>query len=543
MKNRVLVIGVDSVPLELMAPWAAAGHLPAFERILSSGSHGDLYSRIPVTPVAWSTIYTGKNPGKHGIIGFRNHKPKTYEETPVNSTLRDAKDVWEIAGAHGKKVVAVNGPLTYPPRPVNGVLVCGFMAPGTDYEFTYPTSLGPELMRAFPRYRIGTPPSYIKSLYLKELHSTVQMVGDASLNLLKRVDWDLAFIVFKETDEVQHSFWDRPGDILGLYRRVDKIVGEMMKLAGEDAYVFVVSDHGGEPINKRFNAAEFLRMTGFIHLKPSTGGQSAKPMQQVARALFGLRMEWVLDVPGGRRLLGQLMKARVRSMRKSSKPDEGFYAGQIDWPKTTAFISSGIGLRINLKGREPQGFVEPGDYETTRDRVATRFSELKDPENGQNVFRYAQARERVLSGPYTELAPDVMCLPNTGYLPTEALASFDPLAVAAAHRSLFSRSTLWCGTHSPYGMVAGTGPGIRKGTITGATLDDIAPTILHALGLPVPRDMDGKVLATMFDQTFLDAHPIAWESVQSEGEVRARELSREESAIVEERLKALGYLT
>ncbi len=136
-----------------------------------------------------------------------------------------------------------------------------------------------------------------------------------------------------------------------------------------------------------------------------------------------------------------------------------------------------------------------------------------------------------------------MCLPNTGYLPTEALASFDPLAVAAAHRSLFSRSTLWCGTHSPYGMVAGSGPGIKRGEVSGATLDDIAPTILYAMGIPVPRDMDGKVLTAMFDPSYLDANPVTWEEVQAGGEVKARELSDEESKIVEERLKALGYLS
>jgi predicted AlkP superfamily phosphohydrolase/phosphomutase len=543
VKRRVLVIGIDSVPLDLMLPWARSGHLPSFAKILDSGAYGDLYSRIPVTPVAWSTIYTGKNPGKHGVIGFRNHKPNTYEEVSVNSSVRDARDVWEIAGAHDKKVVVVNAPLTYPPRPVNGYLVCGFMAPGVDYEYTYPASLGAEIKRVVPDYRIGTAPSYIKSLYLKELHTTVRVVGDASLHLLKQIDWDLAFIVFKETDEVQHSFFDRPGDVLGLYRAVDKIVGEFLKLAGEDAHVFVVSDHGGEPITKRFNAAEFLRRSGLISLNMSNQRQSASPLQLIASALFGLGLEWMLDIPGSRKFMGEVMKARVRSLQKSAKRDQGFYAGQIDWPNTTAFISSGIGLRINLKGREPQGFVDPADYDKVRDQVAQQFSDFKDPENGMNVFKYAQAREKVLSGPYTELAPDVMCLPNTGYLPTEALASFDPLAVVAAHRSLFSRSTLWCGTHSPYGMIAGSGPGIKGGKIEGATLDDIAPTILYAMGLPVPRDMDGRVLTAMFDQKYLEANPISYEDVQSGGAVAARELSDQESKIVEERLRALGYLS
>ncbi len=544
MPSRVLVVGIDSVPLDLMLPWASSGHLPAFGKILSTGSYGDLYSRIPVTPVAWSSIYTGKNPGKHGIIGFRNHKPSTYEESAVNSTLRDSRDLWEIAGAHGKKVVVVNTPLTYPPRPVNGYLVCGFMAPGTDYEFTYPSSLGPELKRAVPNYRIGTAPSYLKGHYLKELHSTVQMTGDAALYLMKKSDWDLAFVVFKETDEVQHTFYDRPGAVLSLYKHVDKFVGQFMELAGEDAYVFVVSDHGGEPINKRFNVAEYLRRQGLIRLRETGQRRSSSALQLVASAVFGMHLEWLLDVPGARRTMRAVMTARAKSLGSKASNDEGFYAGTVDWEKTTAFISSGIGLRINLKGREPLGAVEPKDYERVRQEVAKQFSELTDPENGQTVFRYAQPKELVLSGSHLDIAPDILCLPNTGYLPTEALASFDPLAVAAAHRSLFSRSTLWCGTHSPYGMIAASGPGVEKTKkIEGATLDDVAPTVLYALGMPVPTDLDGKVLTEAFRPERLEENPITWEPAHGHDAGSARSLSEEEEQIVTERLKALGYLS
>ncbi|MFI5421217.1 MAG: alkaline phosphatase family protein, partial [Nitrososphaerales archaeon] len=274
MRKRVLVLGMDSAPLTLLLPWISKGYLPTFRKIFDSGSVGDLYSRIPVTPVAWSSIYTGKNPAKHGIIGFRNHKQNSYDDIFVNSTLREGKDVWELVSAAGKKVVVVNAPLTYPPRPVNGYLVCGFMAPGTKYDFTYPASLSEEIRRKVPNYRIGTAPSYIKSLYLKELNSTVQMVGDASIYLLKEIDWDLAFIVFKETDEVQHSFYDRPEAMLGLYQRVDRITSKFLEIAGEDCNVLVVSDHGGEPITKRFNVAEFLRQNGLIQLKSSGSKKS-----------------------------------------------------------------------------------------------------------------------------------------------------------------------------------------------------------------------------------------------------------------------------
>jgi predicted AlkP superfamily phosphohydrolase/phosphomutase len=544
--GRVVVVGVDSVPLDLILPWAQKGYLPNFAKIFGKGAYGDLYSRIPVTPVAWSTIYTGKNPGKHGIIGFRNHKPNTYEESPVNSTIRDARDVWEIAGAQGKRVVVVNTPLTYPPRPANGSLICGFMAPGTDYEFTYPASLGEEIKRVVPGYRIGTAPTYMKHLYLKELHSTVQVVGEAAVHLMKKTDWDLSFVVFKETDEVQHSFYDRLPAVLGLYRRVDKFVGQFMELAGEGAYFFVVSDHGGEPINKRFNVAEYLRRQGLIKLRQGERKRASAALQVVASALFGLKLEWMLDVPGVRRMLKQVMMARGRQVAKRGKGeggDEGFYAGAVDWENTKAFISSGIGLRVNLKGREPMGAVEPEDYRAVIEEISRQFSDVRDPENGMTVFRYAKPKEEVLSGPHLDIAPDVLCLPNTGYLPTEALASFDPLAVVAANRSLFSRGSLWCGTHSPYGVIAASGPGIAMKTFSGATLDDVAPTVLYALGLPVPNDMDGKVLSQAFEAEYLSRNPVVWEEVEEGPKTKARSLSDEEEQIVTERLKALGYLS
>jgi len=541
MRKRVIVIGMDSTPLDLLEPWMKKGYLPTLSKIFGSGSYGNLYSRIPVTPIAWSSIYTGKNPGKHGIMGFRNHKPGSYSDVGVNSTMRDATDVWDIVGTHEKKVVVVNTPLTYPPHPVNGFLVCGFMAPSTEYGFTYPASLAKEIRKVVPNYRIGTAPNYIKRLYLKELNSTVQMVGDAAKYLLKRIDWDLAFVVFKETDEVQHSFYNKPEAMLTVYQRVDRIASEFLEIAGKDSTVMVVSDHGGEPINKRFNVAEFLRRNEFIKLNQTQMKKSTNLFRLIAQTMFNMQLEWVLDIPGTRKILAQLVKARARS--PSSDLDDGFYGGKIDWSGTSAFIASGIGLRINVKGREPNGFVEPKDYEKVRDRLAKELAEVKDPENGNNVFRYALPKEDILKGPHLADAPDILCLPNTGYLPTESLVTFDPLAVAASHRSLFSRSTLWYGTHSPEGIIAISGPGVAQGKIPRAVLDDVAPTILYAMGLPIPEDMDGRVLFEAFSSEHRAGNPIIREAERSKTEHAPQVLSRQEEQIIEDRLKALGYLS
>ncbi len=541
VKDRVLVIGLDSAPLSLLVPWMKGGHLPNLSRIFEMGSYGDLYSEIPVTPVAWSSIYTGKNPGKHGILGFRNHKPGTYDHVGVNSTLRDAKDVWEVAGSYGKKVVVVNTPLTYPPRPVNGYLVCGFMAPSIVSKITYPRSLGGEIKKLVPNYRVGTPPSYMKGLYMKRLHETIQAVGDVAIDLMRKVDWDLAFVVFKETDEVQHSFYDQPGKMLGLYKRVDRLAGEMLDLAGDGAYTFVVSDHGGEPVDKRFNVAEFLRREGLLFVNKSPPQTSSGVFQFAVTTMFQTETQWLLDIPVARKLLNRVARARARRMKVAQKED-GFYSGTVDWERTTAFISSGVGLRINLKGREPHGIVEPSDFEATKAMVAERLAGVKDPATGMPVFRYALPTEKLLSGSHLENAPDILCLPSTGYLPTESLASFDPLAFAAAHKSLFSRSTLWSGTHSPYGVIAMRGPGISKGNVSGATLEDVAPTILYALGLPIPEDYDGKVLSDAFTEEHTRAHPVELEKAESQMTAKPQLLAADEEREVEDRLKQLGYL-
>ncbi len=541
VKRRVLVIGLDSAPLSLLVPWMKGGHLPNLSRIFDTGSYGDLYSEIPVTPVAWSSIYTGKNPGKHGILGFRNHKPGTYAHVGVNSTLRDAKDVWEVAGSYGKKVVVVNAPLTYPPRPVNGYLVCGFMAPSIIDRITYPRSLAGEIKKLVPNYRVGTPPSYMKGLYMKRLHETIQVVGDVAIDLMSKVDWDLTFVVFKETDEVQHSFYDQPGKMLSLYKRVDGLAGEMLDLAGDGAYTFVVSDHGGEPVDKRFNVAEFLRREGLLQLSKSGSKGPRSLFQFAAKVIFQTEMQWLLDVPLSQRLLDRLIRARVSRVKSSGKED-AFISGAIDWDRTVAFISSGVGLRINVKGREPHGTVDPSDFEAVRARVAKQLAAVKDPSTGLNVFRYALPTEQILAGSHLENAPDILCLPNTGYLPTEALTTFDPLAVAAAHRSLFSRSTLWSGTHSPYGVVAINGPRVAKGGLKGATLEDIAPTVLYALGLSVPGDVDGRVLTSAFADDYVRENPVKFDTPSGKPSVAPGALPEEEEKQVEERLRQLGYL-
>lgn len=537
--RKALLIGLDSAPLSLLLPWMARGYLPNLKKIFDAGSYGNLFSNIPVTPVAWSTIYTGKNPGKHGVIGFKNLEPGTYREHPVSGAERDAASLWDIVGRHGGKVVVVSAPLTYPPRPVNGYLVCGFMAPGTKYDFTYPSSLKEDLKTIVPEYRIGSVPSPLKGIYLKELKSNIGMTADIACALMKRAEWDLAVVVFKETDEVQHSFFTEPGYMLSIYKAADEAAGRLLDLAGKDTSVFVVSDHGGELLEKRFNVAEFLQRKNYVRLLPAGARLSTSFLRAAARVVYKSHLNVAMAAPGISRASENLLQQIIR--RRSTGEDEGFYSGRIDWANTSVFISSGVGVRVNLKGREPSGSVEPSDYERVRRAVAKDLTEVRDPETGKTAFRYALPREEVLSGHHLDEAPDIVCLPTTGILPTEA-SSFDPLTTTS-RGSLFSAEKRFSGTHSPDGLMAMSGPLMKKGIFEGASLIDVAPTILYSMGLPVPEDMDGHVVTAAFSEEIISSNPVSFEVASSVQAGTVSELSDEESRIVEERLKKLGYLS
>ena len=134
---RVLILGLDGVPWSLLDPWLAAGKLPNLARLIANGVRGDLRSTIPyVTAPAWTSCVTGVNPGKHGVFDFAMQRAGDYGITVVNSTSLRARPLWAILSEQGRRVGMVNVPVTYPPQPVNGVMVTCMLTPSLASRFT-----------------------------------------------------------------------------------------------------------------------------------------------------------------------------------------------------------------------------------------------------------------------------------------------------------------------------------------------------------------------------------------------------------------------
>jgi predicted AlkP superfamily phosphohydrolase/phosphomutase len=204
----------------------------------------------------------------------------------------------------------------------------------------------------------------------------------------------------------------------------------------------------------------------------------------------------------------------------------------VDWSRTTVYALVPRGVRINLKGREPQGIVEPDEYESVRDRAIKALKGMAYP-SGELVFDRVYRREDVLDGPYLDYAPDIItCM---------------PVGVPSCHvdtREVFAVNRGATGSHTDWGVLIARGPGIRRATeIQGARLMDVTPTALMALGVPLNSDMDGVPLLDLFDDAFRAAHPVTRREAAATGpENRIDPFSVQEEEEILEHLKGLGYI-
>jgi len=500
---RVLVIGIDGAPPDLVFKWAEEGCLPNIKKLMGSGSYGRLRSTIPPhSGPAWTSFMTGVNPGKHGIYDFYRFRQdsRNVDGIEVVTTAdRKKKTLWRILSEHGKKVGVINVPQTYPVERVNGFIVSGFLTPGEHVEFTYPKELKKELLSRF-NYSINLSDAVYndaenKDMFIREVLEITDKRWRTTKYLMIKYDWDFFMTVFTESDRIQHFFWkymdrnhpayeenERYGNFIkDYYKTLDKYIGDIVKTAGEDTITIIMSDHGQTGNYKTFNVNDFLIQIGMLKLKKSKNVKTAFISREGIRDLI-LR----LGLENIKNRLPQKLKDTV----KRRLPSKLNRISNCDWSGTKAFsFGFGGGIFINLKDRQPYGIVTAEEYDTIVELIKNELKNVHDPENGTPIVEKIYRKEELYSGPYLSDAPDLVFVLKNGYTPSTYIQGTTFSTVK------YGRS----GNHSPYGIIICSGPGISHAQIE-ARIVDIAPTILHMFGLPVPRYMDGRVLTEIFQQ-------------------------------------------
>lgn len=550
-KARVFIIGLDGATFDLILPWIKEKRLPSLSYMMENGVYDELKSTIPIlTPAAWSSFMTGKNPGKHGIVGFFTREKDSYAVKVVNSTDRVAREIWTILSENGKKVGIINVPLTYPPKSVNGFMITGMMTPPNSDNFTYPTLLREEVEKVVGG---GTLDPLLTSLeredvFINELFDSTEKLAKISLLLIEKQEPDLFMVVFNSTDYIQHRFWKYIDPqhpeykaensvryrkmVLQFYQKIDEILGNFLKMADERTTVIVMSDHGAGPLHKYIHVNSWLIQTGLLKLRKRLTTRLKRFLYKIGITPFKI-VNTLFSIH-----LGNIRIKTNRTDKKLQNISTKLFMSfsDVNWSKTKAYsIGTGI-IYINLKGREPSGTVSPGqEYESLRDQITTWLYELKDPETGELVIEKVYKKEEVYSGPHIDTLPDLVFIPKPGY------TTFEDHRFAADSVITISKSV--SGTHKLNGIFMMKGDGIKKSTtLQDTSIMDVAPTILHLLGLPIPTDMDGKVLKEALTSSYLRLNPIKYAKDSTRFFLKKRDKVYEDDAEIKSRLQALGYI-
>ncbi|MEA3374683.1 MAG: alkaline phosphatase family protein [Chloroflexota bacterium] len=551
MKRKVAVFGLDGITFDLLRPWLDEGWLPNLARLMENGASGPLRSTIPpVSASAWASFATGTNPGKHGMVDFTYPDPAGYQVKVSNSRTRTAPALWETAGDGGRRVGVVSLPMTYPPQPLNGFMLCSFLTPDDEGSYTYPESLKEELMRAvgtFPMHMSeqgrGTDPArFVRSVKEMEIQRA------RSVNyLLENEAWDLFVYVFETTDNLQHEVWHLLDDehprhdpqlasrvmpaILDYYQTVDRLLGEMVERVPEDALVVVLSDHGFGPFDKFFHVNNWLAELGLLKFRRS-------PLSLLKRLAFHLgvtpinALKWVIRL----RLSG--MRRNVKRGRGRGMLRRVFLSfADVDWKRTKAFSVGNFGqVYLNVNPPRPSGPVSVDDYEVLRDYIAREALSLRDPVDGSQIVRKVYKREEVFHGDALYRLPDLVLHTDRARYVSFGHADF-------GSNKVIEESIGQSGHHHMVGVLAMHGPGVRSGlALNESSILDLAPTILHYLGLDVPDHMDGTVLSRALTDDFNHANPIQNSHISPEHSSGDDSYTPDEEEAVIAKLRDMGYV-
>jgi predicted AlkP superfamily phosphohydrolase/phosphomutase len=565
---KAVIIGLDAATWTLIRPWMAEGGMPNLAKLVNAGVSGRLESILPpITPPAWTSFMTGKNPGKHGIFNFVETEPDGYAMNYVNATSRRSPTVWRLLNDAGFSVGTMNIPFTYPPEPLDGFQISGLDTPSESSPFIHPASLRRELEDHMVkvlhdiRYLGFMSTDERRDQVLAEMEKLDGQWIAAALYLLEKHPQVVMMFVCMSIDTVQHYFWqymdrnhflhDPKSDsrfqdaIRQVYERLDAATGRIIEKLSADTTVFVVSDHGGGPVSdRRIFLNRYLAQLGLLHYRRNGESSTRRVAQKIARGGFSLLRNSL--PPRQKAYLAELFP----SLRKKAELAYTSFAS-IDWSRTKAYCSEVLAappsIWINLKGVKPAGIVEPAEYAALIDFIIEKLGDLTDPRTGEPVITRVYRRDEIFHGPFAGEGADLVLdwWSEDSQLGTEPSFPEDthkPPLVIREHRP--SSNSEWGGTHRLHGILIARGPVLRNGVeIDNARLIDLAPTLLHLLGVPAPEDMDGKVLASVFQPEFLAAHPIRTGAASgTSGTDRPSGYTDEESAKVEERLQALGYL-
>ena len=529
---KTVIIGLDGATFDIIKPLATDGRLPALRRLMRDGVSAPLRSTIlPNSFPGWASCTTGTSEGMHGVFSPFIKNESSYTVRAMSGRDIMTRSVWDFVTDQGGRSIVLNVPTTYPPEPLNGLMVTGMLTPAAATDFTFPGTLKDDLLAAVPNYVIEPGRNPDKHRRASEFRGATDGHEKAAHYLMSQGDWDFLMVVFSVLDRAQHDFWAdmdsthprhdpvAPQEfrrfIRETYLQLDAAIGRLIEALPNEVRVLVVSDHGfcAELMEVRVN--EVLAAAGLLKFK--------SPHTRRARAAIGSVKDKVMRRLRPAEARGSILDRKVAA--------GGSYLNEIDWQHTRAYFAQDKGVWVNLVGREPDGIVSESRFDDVVGEVRQALSELKH--DGETVFEKVLEREEAFSGRYASRLPDVVMVPRRDEYVYNERPGYGDLVVPADSTS---------GTHARDGILIAWGRGIRRGENIGCrvNLRDVGPTALYSLGLQLTEDMDGRVLSEIFGEKTTESR--TGSSYRDAAQSEATAYTEAEEAEVTSRLRALGYI-
>ncbi|MDX6666209.1 MAG: hypothetical protein QOG68_2415, partial [Solirubrobacteraceae bacterium] len=496
---------LDGADEQLLWGWARDGRLPFLADMLENGASAKLESPAWILPeAAWPTLTTGSDIGSHGVYNWRPVRPRTYQRTrqPASAARKTCWDLLRDVLPEARAVV-LDPPFSARLADDRITEVIGWGERGGVRHESWPPELLDEIVERHGRFPSWTEEDYVRwpleeRRLARALEDAIERRTAILIDALGRGPWDLGVGCYYELHDGGHAFFapgaDSPGArrasfgqdaLLRLYQAADAGLARLRAAIGDDVDLVVCSGKGFR-LNTNGERVLPLLLQGLGHQVPRSASAGARRFQ-LARGL----VRALAPRPLRRWVFGRM------SWQERDRILEALWMQSVDWARSRAFAEPDFGsgaIRLNVRGREPEGIVEPGEeYERLLAEISGELLELTHHATGQPAVARVVRRDELASGPHADELPDLMI----AWTPDVLLDAVDHPRVGTLHERLIDLPTA---EHTGHAFVIGSGPRFRDGTHSGhGRLADVAPTILHLLGAALPRDMDGRVLADLLE--------------------------------------------
>lgn len=477
-KPRVILIGIDGADYYITKKFIEKNKLPNLKHIAQKGIFRPFKSTIPpLSPSAWTSIFTGVFPGHHGIYSFTKRQQNSYVPRMITSKDRKVDAIWSILTEHGKRSILINIPFSYPPEKINGIMITGLGTPSRDSTFTYPPEVKDWILENFPDYDVDFGEDSIDKSDPTSVLSKIDKVTKAQIQLTKWLfnneKWDFFVSVFRSLDVIQHYFINNEDIILKYYKQIDEFVGWILDKMKETDVLLICSDHGFSASHTNFNVNAWLHKEGYLATKSQMSIKS-----KILPSIETIKKN-ITKTKFGRKLAYYVKNSEIiTKYLLTIFPSQEIDIAKIDWKRTKAYFwdgSFGI-IYLNLEGREPEGIVSLREKDKIINEIIKKLENIKDPHTGKSPIRRVYKGQELYNLNTIDI-PDIILERNKGYCIRSGLGE-----------DIFTPKIEFPGDHDMEGIFFAIGSSLNNLSRDSLSVTDIVPLVLSIFGIEFKKE-------------------------------------------------------